>query len=223
MHFGESQKNVQTSKKSYKNVLVHISDKLTVAKLHFFVYVAGILEPYLTCYQGDGPMLPFMCHDITKFYKALLNIVVKPKVLQKCKTSFDLISVELGSDTLIEDEKIHLGFAAEEEIRKRGAEVDQKSILALRSAAKNLVIAVCEKLDEKNPLSYIIVRNAICFKPKSIVEKKQGNLGERFKKLMKKLVSLKVMESAKADCALAQYKDFLAMECIQHAIFRQTV
>ena len=36
---------------SYKNVLVHITDKLMIAKLNFFVYVAGILLPYLTCYQ----------------------------------------------------------------------------------------------------------------------------------------------------------------------------
>ena len=105
----------RSQSKSYKNVLVHISDKLTVAKLHFFVYVAGILEPYLTCYQGDGPMLPFMYDDISKFYKALLNIIVKPKVLQKCKTGLDLIRLELETDTLVEAKKIHLGFAAEEE------------------------------------------------------------------------------------------------------------
>ena len=80
--------------KSYTNLII--------AKLHFFVYVAGFLEPYLTCYQGEGPMIPFMNDDIEKFYRGLLAIVVQPKVLSKCKNGLDLMKLELDENLLLQ-------------------------------------------------------------------------------------------------------------------------
>lgn len=63
--------------KSYSNFLPHIKDKLIVAKLKFFVNVAAIIQPYLTCYQDDGPMLSFTATDMQKFYTQLLWIIIK--------------------------------------------------------------------------------------------------------------------------------------------------
>ena len=39
--------------KSYDVVVKAVNDQLTVAKLSLFIYVAGILEPYLKKYQTD--------------------------------------------------------------------------------------------------------------------------------------------------------------------------
>ena len=46
--------------KSYKWLVECYSDPLVPAKLHFFSFVAGIFEPYLTRFQTDAPMMPFM-------------------------------------------------------------------------------------------------------------------------------------------------------------------
>ena len=35
-----------------------------VAKLEFFSYIAGIVEPYVAAYQTDKPMIPFMYADL---------------------------------------------------------------------------------------------------------------------------------------------------------------
>ena len=41
-----------------------MNDTLTTAKLQFFLFVAGILQPFLKLYQTDQPMIPFMYNDI---------------------------------------------------------------------------------------------------------------------------------------------------------------
>ena len=46
--------------KSYEWLVECYSDPLVPAKLHFFSFVAGIFEPYLTRFQTDAPMIPFM-------------------------------------------------------------------------------------------------------------------------------------------------------------------
>ena len=48
------------SMKSYKTLYSNISDLLVPAKLQFFASLANIFKPYLTAFQTDCPMIPFM-------------------------------------------------------------------------------------------------------------------------------------------------------------------
>ena len=192
--------------KSYSNVLAHIPDQLIVAKLHFFSHIAGIMKPYLTCYQGEGPMIPFMNDDILKFYTSLLAIVVKLTVLSKCKNGLDLMKLDLAEDdNILAPKKIHLGFAAEDVIIRLGGDVETAKVKTLRGEARAFVVATCKKLAIRNPLSYVIVRNSIVFNPKSILELSKEYLSVKIKKLMMKLVHLKKLPSKTADDALIQY------------------
>ena len=203
--------------KSYTNVLSHIQDTLIVAKLKFFVYVAGILQSYLTCYQGDGPMVPFMVEDIQKFYTQLLHIIIKPKHLDECKNALGLLQLDFDDDTLLPDMKIHLGFAAEEEIRILVSEkmIQVDAVTTLRQEAKSFVVATCNKIIARNPMGYVIIRNAICFNPKSIVKETSTVLQMKMKKLIMKLVSLKVIKFETGDAAMTQYREFLSNEVVQ--------
>ena len=79
-------KSKRPKSKSHDNVKAGVYDKLVVAKLHFFSYVAGLLQPSLTCYQGDGPMISFLCNDLKVVYCSLLEVVVKPEVLKQHTT-----------------------------------------------------------------------------------------------------------------------------------------
>ena len=63
----------------------HINDPLTLAKLKLFSFAASSLEPYLSKYQGDGPMLPFVNEDVKKLFKDLVALTIKPDVIAKCK------------------------------------------------------------------------------------------------------------------------------------------
>jgi len=50
--------------KSYETVKKAVDDKLLAAKLGFLQFVAIQLEPYLTRYQSNNPLLPFMYEDL---------------------------------------------------------------------------------------------------------------------------------------------------------------
>ena len=96
----------ETCSKNYKNTKKGIEDPLTVAKLHFFLFVAGLLQPFLKVFQGDGPMIPFLCNSIRSTYISLLKLIVKAKVLENVE-SHDLLQV-VNNDNLLQTKKYML-------------------------------------------------------------------------------------------------------------------
>ena len=58
--------------KSYHNVKKGIDDPLTVVKLQIFSYCACLFQPFLTVFQGDGPLLPYLCRNVKELIVALL-------------------------------------------------------------------------------------------------------------------------------------------------------
>ena len=80
----------QPKSKSFEAVKDAIDDVLYPAKLSFVSHFAGLIQPFLTCYQSDKPMIPFLHDDIFNLVFSLLQIVVKPDKLQECETMSDL-------------------------------------------------------------------------------------------------------------------------------------
>lgn len=62
---------------SYITLLEAVDDKLITAKMSFFAFVSGILEPYLTKYQSEDPMVPYMYGDLLSLVKRLLSLIIK--------------------------------------------------------------------------------------------------------------------------------------------------
>ena len=89
------QKSKQPKCDSYNVVKDAVDDPLTVAKLEFFIYVVGLLEPYLKFYQSDHPLVPFIYFDLKKLVTGLLKLFVKAEIIDNCKTSFDLANIDL--------------------------------------------------------------------------------------------------------------------------------
>ena len=99
---------------SYNIVKNAVDNPLTIAKLDFFIYVAGLLEPYLKCCQSDQPMVLFICFDLKKLVTCLLKLFVKVEVVDNCKTSFDLAIIDLDKKSNFhESNNMTLGFASE--------------------------------------------------------------------------------------------------------------
>ena len=61
--------------KSYEWLVECYSDPLVPAKLHFFSFVAGIYEPYLTYFQTDTPMALFMFDELSAIFKKLVGLI----------------------------------------------------------------------------------------------------------------------------------------------------
>ena len=71
-----------------------------------------------------------------------------------------------------------------------------------------ILVKLIEKLKERSPLSYGVVRNAVCFVPSEMVN--HGATSElRAKNLIQKLYDLKLLSSQEADKAKQEYQAFL--------------
>ena len=68
--------------KSYEVIKGSIKDPFTVAKLKIFSFIAGLLTLYLTIYQSQKPLIPFLYDDLQSLYKELLGLTIRPKVLE---------------------------------------------------------------------------------------------------------------------------------------------
>ena len=89
-------KSKQPKSKSFEAVKDAIDDVLYPAKLSFVSHFAGLIQPFLTCYQSDKPMIPFLHDDIFNLVFSLLQILVKTDKLQECETMSDLKKIDLG-------------------------------------------------------------------------------------------------------------------------------
>ncbi|XP_051794672.1 uncharacterized protein LOC127530885 isoform X2 [Acanthochromis polyacanthus] len=63
----EKKKVPRPNTASYDTVSAACGDDFTVPKLQFFLSVARSFSPFLTKYQTDQPVLPFLAKDLTEF------------------------------------------------------------------------------------------------------------------------------------------------------------
>ena len=94
---------------SFHNEKKGIDDPLTVAKLCFFSFLAGLHQQFLTAFQGDGPMFPFLCSSIKELVVSLLGLIVRPKVIEEAQTSA-LVKLAQNEKNLVKAKNAYLGF-----------------------------------------------------------------------------------------------------------------
>ncbi|KAL6459284.1 hypothetical protein MHYP_G00327560 [Metynnis hypsauchen] len=54
---------------SYDTIAVARMDPLLLAKFHFFMAISRVFQPFLTKYQTDAPMMPFLWNDLENLIK----------------------------------------------------------------------------------------------------------------------------------------------------------
>ena len=79
-------KSKQLKSKSYVYLHDSVTDLFTPAKLNFFSYIATFFQPFLTLYQTDNPVVPFLYDNLMKFVKKIMLLIFKPDVVNPCTT-----------------------------------------------------------------------------------------------------------------------------------------
>ena len=91
-----------------------VFDLFMPAKLQFFSYVAGLLEPYIKQCQSDAPLVPFMYFDMKNLVTGIMKLFVKQDKVKDCKTASDLLEFPLASSEVhCKDKEVLLGFVTE--------------------------------------------------------------------------------------------------------------
>ena len=83
VHWKKLPKYKRPSSKSCANVKAAFKDPMTPAKLTFFSFVPGILQPILVKYQSDKPMVSYMYQDL-KLLRKLMQLIIKPDIVANC-------------------------------------------------------------------------------------------------------------------------------------------
>ena len=86
--------------KSYKRLVESYSDPLVPVKLHFFSFVAGIFEPYLTRFQMFSPlMVPFMFDELSAISKKLFGLIFKKDSIDNAQSIASMLNEKWLQDS----------------------------------------------------------------------------------------------------------------------------
>ena len=198
------------------SVKAALEDVLTEAKLHFFTFIAGKLQPFLKKYQTENLMMVYIYKDLKLLSKNLLQLVVKSDILAKAKSGKQLREINLSNeDNLRSVKDIDIGFAAEAEIKKlRHQDTATKiQLKEFHEGCRVFVTSILSKLFERSPLGSDILRVFGVIDPNNISSLPKQSLQNTMKKLLCVLVELKIISISNGDKALEQFSTFLDNEC----------
>jgi hypothetical protein len=208
--------------KSFDVVKKALADPLLIAKLSFFSSIAAPMETFLKKYQTDFPMIPFLGKDVGDLLRNVLRRFVKSDIVTEATTAFKLLKVDVCDVNKHKAQKsIDIGFIAEQELKKciDSKRVSARDVLQFRNECKNALICVVEKLQEKSPIVYSLVRNLDCLDPHVLVNCTDTAV-RKLKVVLQKLVEADRTQINGCDDILSQFSEF-AHEQSTKSEFRQ--
>ena len=123
-------------------------------------------------YQTNQPMIPCMCNDLQKLLRKLILLIVKPDLLQNCKSAANMKNLDLSdASNLLKLKDINIGFASSSTLK----ELKRKDLITNGQIAyffNDVMLFICstvQKLLEKSPIFYNIVCNSLVFDPQILV------------------------------------------------------
>ncbi|XP_043468991.1 uncharacterized protein LOC122503272 [Leptopilina heterotoma] len=154
---------------SFTIVADALTDKLLPAKLSFFRSLAEDLEPFLTEFQSDAPLAPFLFDSLTLMLKNCMTRFVKEDVI--LKTRLHKIDVLKKTDGKYENLKwtkdVDLGYATCYALQ-RCEGTSPKEILLFKQNCRNCLQHLVNKLLERTPLKYPLTEALTCLNPHKI-------------------------------------------------------
>lgn len=204
--------------KSYSVVASYENDKLLIAKLHSFIFVANILKPFLTYFQRDEPLSPFIYSMLFDICVRLYGLIAKPKFCDSFNSDTDqMISpkrVEEGC--WLSEDKFNIGFQAGQIVKQfesaKHPPVSKLQLKHFRQGFFKFVKAVLQKLIDKSPLNYPLSKSLTCVDP--LIMKKHEKANALFSSLTELLSSSKLIEPGSVDGLRADYSELIrSLEC----------
>ena len=199
--------------KSYITIYDATKDKLIVAKFHFFLSIAKIIQPFLQFYQSDAPLLPFFSSDMVKLVRHCVEHfgVFKAVHSENLSSAIKLCKVNVSDKTLYNpSDKITMGFSADKLVKQLllKKDITDKEAFNLRYDCQKFVVGMLQNLTNKNPINYSLVRSSSCFDPRKMASK-PSDCQKSLKKVLVNLVERNVISDNKCDDIILQFNHFL--------------
>ncbi|PFX23234.1 putative RNA-directed DNA polymerase from transposon BS [Stylophora pistillata] len=198
----EARKVNKPKNKSYEVIKDCLKDPCFTATLHFFKCVAPQLQPFLSKYPTDRPMIPFLSDDLCLIIRSLIRRFIKPDQLE---TSADkLVKIDVADHKMhASNKRVDIGFASEKLKSTSDCKPSERQIMEFRVECKTSLMELLKKVLQNCPVSYSLVRHLSCLNPVMTATKKEDCLN-KFKVLTLLLNSGRV-EDKDCDTLLQQY------------------
>lgn len=185
-----------------------------MAKLGFFLSIARALEGFLTFFQSNKCLMPFLYEHLSSLLRNLLRRFVKPSALTDETSVIKMLKIDINpkSGDLKLYSQVDIGFAATASCKS----LKELDALQFRKDCRLFLSTLCMKLVEKCPLSFKLVRGASSLSPQVMLGKKSIR-EDRVKSALEALVEKKWISPSNADVVKRQYISF----CKEKAVFER--
>ena len=134
------------------------------------VFLLGVSALYLTRYQSQKPVIPFLHYNIQQLVKELLSLTIKSEVIDNCKEDYKaLLKIDLRDvRSHIKKKDMYVGFGTLDELQSllRKDLISHADINKFRIEAREFLVTLLGKMFRKNPPSFNIVKCMSVFDPK---------------------------------------------------------
>ena len=191
---------------NFKNMVQFLNDDLIEPKLAFFHTIASDMEPFLTMFRSDKPMLPFLYDGLQSLIRTLMDKFVKSEVIQN-----NLISkIDVTKSEYLVDDKIgvNIGYNTRAALKKCGKKITQQQHATFQKDCLLILKSIVLKLLDKSPLKYPSVKSVSFFDPSIIYKTKNLSL-LRLKKTLEIFIDNNRMTGVDADKIEREFKSLL--------------
>ena len=197
--------------KSWQVVRDGCKDILMPAKLAFLLSYAKEVHPFLTIYQSDKPMIPFLAKDLYKLMKSIMQRFIKKTTISDATTIKKLMAINVKDKTLhLQPSEINVGYTTEKRLEEliQQKKISEKTQLEFRLDCTKCLQTLMGKLQDKSPLNYSIVRNLSCLDPSEMAKDEDLSVS-KLKKVLNTLVETNHIREDICDDVIKQYQKFV--------------
>ncbi|XP_041858035.1 uncharacterized protein LOC121650545 [Melanotaenia boesemani] len=201
---------------SYDTIAEARMDPLILAKLHFFMSVSRSFQPFLTNYQTDAPMIPFLGRDLEDLIRSLLRRFIKRDVHVDL-SPVKLVKLDVTDQKLwVSPKQLDIGLGATAALKGMSGSQSggsERDVLLFMRDSQTALSKLCQNLLLKCPLKYPTVRNMICLDPQKMYTEPDMCL-QKMKALIIKFVQDKKLSGGvtAGDKIAEQFQKFLLSE-----------
>ena len=155
-----------------------------------------------------------MYEDLKDLVSRLLELFVKPAILEKNKTGKKMMKLDLyDKEILLSAEKINVGFPVESELNywKKKVNVTAPQIKVFMKGVQRFLCAMVTKLFERSPFGSLVLLSAAMFDPNIPLNTSKQKLAPFSKNLLKHLLELTILCTKQCDVINTEFK-FLNVE-----------
>ncbi|KAG8178496.1 hypothetical protein JTE90_023424 [Oedothorax gibbosus] len=209
--------SVFLGKSAATDILIAFQNGLTGFDLKKMVQsMASFVELFLTEFQGNKPLTPFLYSKLYLLVKYLLQRFVKPSVLNS-SNAFSMYKINLNDkQNLLKVEYVDIGFATKAAFKKC-KNVSSSDVEFFRSQCLVFMEGIVVKLLEKSPLSYSFTRSMSCLVPQKIASD-DALANKRLSAALTYLTELNRMSGDTADAISRKYKNLIGENVVKQQI-----